>query len=65
MLTQERLKELLHYCPETGVFTHISPRSGIRVGEVAGTKSKTCYVGLKIDGKIHKAHRLAFLYMTG
>lgn len=65
-LTAERLKELLHYDQETGVFTHRAPRKKIRVGEVAGTTDKISgYVILCIDCRHYYGHRLAFLYMTG
>lgn len=66
ILTQERLKELLHYNPETGIFIWIV-RTGMRnkVGCVAGTKNPTGYIQIGIDRKFYRVHRLAFLYMTG
>lgn len=72
-LTQERLKQLLHYDGETGVFTWIVNRKGpARIGDIAGTlvstkKKHTTYVRLEIgvDGNRYKAHRLAWLYEYG
>ena len=67
MLTVQELKELLHYNPDTGVFTWLVKRSGIKLGDVAGTKRKNdgkTYIIISVDGKKYRAHRLAFLYMT-
>ncbi len=50
MLTTERLRELLDYNPETGVFTNRAPRKKIRVGEVSGALDKsTGYIKITID----------------
>lgn len=67
MVTRERLKELLIYNPDTGVFTwRIKPCDRIMAGAIASNVSKTHgYVRIGIDGKRYMAHRLAWLYMTG
>lgn len=67
ILTQARLKELLHYDPDTGIFTrrYNIPNCHIRAGDVAGHKNQRGYVVIKLFQQAHKAHRLAFLYMTG
>ena len=64
-LTAERLKELLSYDPETGVFRHLITRSGVRCGQVAGSRDKKGYVRLHIDGKKYFAHRVAWFYVHG
>jgi hypothetical protein len=68
VLTQERLIELLHYDPDTGLFTRLRTRGSSKAGAIAGGISKgprDGYLRIKVDGKRYKAHRLAFLYMTG
>ena len=63
MLTQKRLREVLHYDPETGIFTF---RKGTRKGKVAGTlHDDRGYLKVSIDNKRHMLHRLAWLWMTG
>ena len=65
MITQSRLKEVLAYDFESGVFTWKVSRNGIRDNKVAGAKNKHGYIYIQIDTKLHLAHRLAFVYMTG
>lgn len=67
ILTQQELKEFLHYDPETGIFTwKIFSNSRVKIGDTAGHLDKVKgYVRIKINGKSYLAHRLAWLYVTG
>jgi hypothetical protein len=65
MLTQKRLKELMNYNPDTGIFTWAVPKQSIRLGDVAGSLHSKGYITIKIDGNSYLSHRLAWLYMTG
>lgn len=64
-LTAERLREVLSYDPDTGIFTWRIPRKKCAVGMVAGSPEIGRYIRIKIDYELHYAHRLAWLYMTG
>lgn len=68
-LTLERLKEILSYDPETGVFVWIkkpAPRANrIKVGDIAGQNDPSGYIRISIDGKQYWAQRLALLYVNG
>jgi len=66
-LTAQRLREILSYDPQTGVF-HWRMRVGrsrTTAGDVAGHLSPHGYWLIKIDQVKWPAHRLAYLYMTG
>ena len=64
-LTQERLKELLHYDPETGVFTRRTSRGGELAGAIAGCPVWTGYTKICVDKTNYLAHRLAWFYVYG
>lgn len=67
MLTQQRLKEVVEYEPETGTFrwkVRLAHNSRRRVGDIAGGKRATNWY-IAIDGVGYTGGKLAFLYMTG
>jgi HNH endonuclease len=70
-LTAERLRELLRYDPKTGVFTWLvlETKNQVKAGDVAGYINNGGkgggYLKIRVDGHGYRAHRLAWLYMTG
>jgi hypothetical protein len=65
MITQSELKEVLEYNPDTGLFVWKKNSISKKSGSIAGSKYKNGYIYIQINKKIYRAHRLAFLYMTG
>jgi len=67
LMTRKELKKRLEYDPKTGVFSWISrnARQPNKPNRIAGTPDTEGYIRIKIDKKPYRAHRLAWLYMTG
>lgn len=64
-LTQDRVRELLEYTEDTGVFIWRVSRGLAKVGQVAGSKHSEGYWTIRLDRKLEYAHRLVFLYLQG
>jgi len=64
-ISHSRLKELLTYDPDTGVWRWLVDRGAVRKNDVAGTYGSKGYRLIWMDGKNYRANRLAVFYMTG
>lgn len=65
-LTAERLRELLSYDPESGLFTRRLGRAANAPADiVAGHADSRGYVKFMVDGRRYFAHRLAWFYVHG
>lgn len=73
MLTQDEVKRLLEYDPETGVLTWKINISNRKIGDVAGYsytlkrqgESYKRYIKIGIKDKKYLAHRIIWLYVNG
>ena len=65
-MNQRRLKELLSYDKNTGIFRwKVRKAYKIKIGDIAGNLRKDGYKRVMIDEKLYSAHRLAWLYVYG
>lgn len=66
-LTQERLKAILHYDPESGAWTwlRVNKHNVEHNGKSAGNVRPDGYRKIRIGGTAYYTGRLAFLYMLG
>lgn len=61
----ELIRRCIGYDPDTGNFTWIAKWSGKRPGDKAGKRSSRGYINLRINNIRYRAHRVAWLLMTG
>ena len=65
-LTQARVKELLEYHPEIGVFIwRVSPNKRILAGTIAGGIKRSGYRVIQVDHVDYLEHRLVWFYCEG
>lgn len=65
MLTAERLRELLIYDAQTGLFTRRITNRRWLAGQVAGSIDVNGHILINVDRVQYRAHRLAWLYTHG
>lgn len=58
-LTAEKLRTLLNYDPETGVFSRAHGKPNV------GSPYPNGYIGIRVDYQRYLAHRLAWLHVYG
>ena len=66
MIAHERLLKVLHYDPDTGLFTwRVRTSRRVQIGATAGAANTAGYIVIRVDNHYYYAHRLAWLYMIG
>lgn len=66
MLTAKLVRALLKYDRKSGLFYWRRNRGNVKVGDIAGNvHAARGNVDIGINYRLHKAHRLAWLYVTG
>lgn len=64
-LTLEKLKAVLSYDPETGIFVWAARGRGRKFGQRAGSVEPNGYRTIRVGGREYLAQRLAWFYMRG
>jgi len=64
-LESKEVFDYLSYDPDTGIFTWVKPRKGVKKSKIAGRKDQNGYITICFNGTHHLAHRLAWFYTYG
>jgi len=64
-LSIDRLREVMAYDHESGLFTWLITRGKARIGKQAGCPDHRGYMVCGIDGVRYYMHRLAMMHVTG
>lgn len=62
---QKRIKELLSYDPDTGLFHRLVASNQHPIGVLSGNLQSNGFVRIVVNGRKFLAHRLAWLYVYG
>lgn len=66
MITQNQLKKLFSYNPETGKFTRlVTINYRAKAGDVVKAIDSQGYIGVSVENKRYTAHRLIWIYVYG
>lgn len=65
MLNQKDITRFFIYDPETGIFTRRIDWYGAKAGTAVGVDDGAGYIQIGMNGKVYRAHRMAWVYMTG
>lgn len=62
----QAMKQALSYNAKTGIFTWVVSQSNpVAPGTVAGSKKRNGYIEIQFHGRMHKAHRVAWMFVHG
>ena len=66
-LSQEFLKEYLHYCTVSGKFTYLKKtgKKAVIGANVGSVSKRDGHIEIRFMGTLYRANRLAWFYMTG
>jgi len=65
IITQQQVRRLFNYDPDTGVFTRLIRTANCnKAGDIVGYNQRP-YLAVEIQEQSYLLHRLAFLWMTG
>lgn len=65
-LTQQSVRQILHYNPKTGIFVRLKSKQPKWIGRPTGYPAGVNkYWVVSINDKLYSYHRLVWLYMTG
>lgn len=64
-LTADKLREALTYDTKTGIFRWKVDRLPVRKGAIAGAVMESGYIQIRLNRRLYRAHRLAWLYVYG
>ena len=63
--TQEQLKNLFTYNPDTGELIRKISSGGFKKGSVAGSLTKYGYLCVRVNYRLYQIHRLIWVYVHG
>ena len=65
-MTQDELKEMISYDPDTGIFVwRVNRRGKAMAGTIAGRLHPSGHRVIRVNVESYYAHRLAWIYMHG
>lgn len=65
MITADRLREIVNYDPDTGVFQWKHSHYRMRPDRTLGSPDRDGYLQARVENTTQKLHRLAWLYVHG